>query len=125
MLSLFPDIYWLALVICACGRFIAAQIISYKLKKIYLSGRKELLADTVVKPQYRLFMRISGITHLLLVAGVVAMFYMVYEYVVPITWYSSYALWVVTAIGYMTLFAEFTTAVLAVVAIRKMLSIKY
>lgn len=106
MLTLFPAYYWFGLIGFALVRVITGQIFHYHLKTLQSDQKYKSIVDTVVSTQAKLFLRFNGVTHLLVVFGIMSMFYIMYEYVVPITYVSSTALQWVRVIGYMIIAVE-------------------
>jgi hypothetical protein len=113
MLKLFPVYYWSFLIIFALLRVVAGQYLHYHIHVLKADNKYMSLLSAVESKQLQLFIRLNGVTHLLVLCGVVLMFHITYEYIVPITYISSSALSWVYAIGYAVLAIEFAGAVIA------------
>ena len=114
MLSLFPMEYWIILAVAASGRFISGQLLSRRLSQLRTDSKYKLLLNTVGSRQFMLFLRFNGLAHLLLVVGLVTMFYMTYQYIVPINPGSVRMLYLVRSIGNVLVIMEIVNAALAI-----------
>jgi hypothetical protein len=114
LLSLFPMEYWIILAIASLGRFFSGQLISYRLSKLNTDSRYKLLVKTVTSKQFVLFMRFSGMAHVVLVLGLVVMFYMTYQFMIPVNENSITVLHIVKYLGYMLLLSELVNSVLSI-----------
>ena len=125
MLSLFPTEYWVGIAVASAGRFFAAQIISYKITQFNRKSQYKQLVNTVGSFQYKLFTRLNGLAGLLLALGFLSMFYIAYNYIVPVTQHSRDALYVVTILGYGLLGIEILITLLSCVVAAIVMFKKY
>jgi hypothetical protein len=89
MLTLLPIEYWMLLFIASIMRLAAFQIINKRIYYLLNSGASYSLKEFRCT---RLFMLIGGIGNAIIIFGLMSIFYMTFNYIVPINEYSAYYL---------------------------------
>ena len=114
MLTLFPVQYWLALAILSLIRLVFYQIINWYLYKIISYGKnfQELIKFTSIK----WFMLIGGVGHICVLYGIIAMFFITFVYVVPVTPDSHYYLIIIHVLSILVMFIQGASAIVTSVA---------
>lgn len=114
MLALFPMEYWIVLAVLSLVRVVSSQVVSHYLVQFTTKNRPCI--RWIDMRSFHWYMKINGVSHLVLLVGFFIMFYILYDKLVHVVNQAHFYLQMMNVVSIFVIIVEFMLAAVSFLA---------